>query len=638
MITISNLFKLFFLYYTLTIGFSQTTNSRRCEKRIVGYYTSWLDRYITASQARSLTHVIYSFIHLTNNGTLYLGDLNKTNSEKFALKKLEHLFSMRKVNPNLNIMFAVGGWENSQHFSYICSDPRRRINFILEIVKYIDKYDFDGVDIDWEYPTTGGAVEGMPEDKHNYVLLMKEMREAFTHYENKVGRYKKLIISFAGAAGEWTLRPGFDLNHLLEYVDFANIMSYDYFGAWDSKWGAFTGPPAPLYHGSLKSMSGKMNVDWTVKYYYCHSRNLNKLNMGIPLYGRYWNNVEGPIDKSDDMWRTARKNRKGKYEGGHITWRSLKYKLNCSWEIGRSKYHEKSKSPYIIENDKFLAFENPKSIYEKMKYAQKKDLGGVMMWAIEYDDDNNTLLDTINSINLCDSSLPKEQYKCSPLKEKRWWTADEEEQYAGMCGKSAPLYKGYYPICDPEDIAFSCCGRFGYCGTGPEYCDCPECIDYGKNPELTIQEPIKPSTEVRWYTNDAEEGKRGRCGRNAPLMENGEYAICNPDDNAAFCCSSAGYCGSTHEHCECDGCIDFKKRPDYKYSQILWWTYGTSPANSGKCGKSAPQLPNGRVPICNPESENAHCCSLNGWCGTGDEYCLCNGCVDFRKNPEFRYD
>uniref|UniRef100_A0A0N5B4T6 Glyco_18 domain-containing protein n=1 Tax=Strongyloides papillosus TaxID=174720 RepID=A0A0N5B4T6_STREA len=379
----------FFFHFILLVSFNCTfsksvlsDNIINCPKRIVGYYTSWLNKYITEAQARKLTHVIYSFISLHSNATLYIGDLKNPDSKMLAEVKLQHLFSMRKVNPNLKIMFAIGGWENSQYFSHITSTYQGRASLILEIIRMIDIYDFDGVDVDWEYPTTGGAVEGVPEDKRNYVLFMKEMREAFNHYELKIRRYSKLLISFAGAAGEWTLSPGFDLTNLSIYVDFINIMSYDYFGAWDSKWGAFTGPPAPLYHGSLRSMSGKMNVDWTIKYYYCNSKDLGKLNMGIPLYGRYWNNVGEPIDKNDDMWRMAIKNRKGKYDGGHITWRSLKNKINCTWDIKNSKYHNKAKVPYIVERNRFLSFENPRSIREKMNYVEKKNLGGSYQFVI----------------------------------------------------------------------------------------------------------------------------------------------------------------------------------------------------------------------------------------------------------------
>lgn len=81
---------------------------------------------------------------------------------------------------------------------------------------------------------------------------------------------------------------------------------------------------------------------------------------------------------------------------------------------------------------------------------------------------------------------------------------------AGLCGRSAPLYKGYYAVCDPDDPGYSCCGPSGYCGSGEKYCDCPTCKNYGNNPKLILEEPIKPTVPVTWYLLNEKEGLRGR--------------------------------------------------------------------------------------------------------------------------------
>ncbi|EYC14042.1 hypothetical protein Y032_0042g678 [Ancylostoma ceylanicum] len=605
-------------------------HEKPCDRRVVGYITSWGTAPFTDEQAKLLTHLVFAFFTMESDGRIHLeGDS--------AQQRLDSVMTVAKRNPHLKTLFAIGGWENSQYFSLLTADHPRRTILINRIVAVLNKYGFDGVDLDWEYPVTGGSVEGTPADRRNYVHLMRELRNKLRELEEQSGRQSGYLISFAGAAGHWVLKPGYDLAQLVKYVDFVNVMSYDYFGAWQSKWGAFTGPPAPLHFATPKRFSGRMNVHATMKYYSCQIKATNKLNMGVPFYGRYWHNVGDAADPNDEMWRTAEaSDGHTKFEGGDVPWRQLHQRF----DVSRAKFHQGAKSPYIwlAENKTFVGFENPESLAYKVDYIVENDLGGVMVWAIDFDDDQLSMLKAITKDELCirKGRANGMVYKCSPLNEQRWWTYDDGEELAGMCGKSAPLYDGYYPVCDPDDPGHACCGKFGYCGSGPEFCSCPECVDYGADPMLILKEPVKPTqAKITWYTSDAADGKRGRCGRQAPPID-GVPPTCNPDDENAHCCSNGGYCGNSKEHCECVGCVDFSKTRDFMYKPTEWWTYAENPENVGRCGPEAERLPSGKIPKCDPSGE-AYCCSRAGYCGAGPSYCECLGCVDFKKHPDHEY-
>ncbi|CCD64335.2 LysM domain-containing protein [Caenorhabditis elegans] len=528
-----------------------------CGKRIVGYYTGWGDREITENQLKKLTHVIFAFVAMYEDGSVKFGAVSEDDSGPQAAKKAERRFlnmkkKARAANSGVRVLFAVGGWDNSQYFSSVAADSGKRKKFVDSIASFVEDQKIDGVDLDWEYPDSNGK------DAKNHVQLIKEIREKFSEMAKKKKRKDPYVITLASAAGEWNLRKGYDLKGILKYADFINVMTYDYYGAWESKWGAYTGTPAPLYFGSLKGFSGKLNADFSMKFYACKTEKPSQLNMGVPFYGRYWKNVLGPIDKSDNMWRTAAP-QNGKYEGGYVGWRNL---AKEGWNKGSASWHEKTKTPYIMNNGakKFLGFENERSLKEKMKYATDRNLGGLMIWALDLDDDADTLLNLVSSAGLCSGGKgDKVTYKCVPIDDVRWWTPENsDEKKQGQCGKSAPLINGFYPVCDPDDPGFSCCGAAGYCGSGKEYCDCKGCVNYRKDPDLIIKKPVKPSREIQWYTQDAPDGKRGRCGKDIEKI-NGKMPICNPDDDTKYCCSNGGYCGIGKEFCSCNGCVDYRK-------------------------------------------------------------------------------
>lgn len=129
---------------------------QNCGKRIVGYYTSWGVKKIKSTILAKLTHVIYAFLEMRSDGTVDLGSPDIAHSSnveeetKKSRNRLEHLMNLAKFYPHVKIMFAVGGWENSQYFSKIASSSESRVKFIASVIKLIEKYGDYSLFIDLE--------------------------------------------------------------------------------------------------------------------------------------------------------------------------------------------------------------------------------------------------------------------------------------------------------------------------------------------------------------------------------------------------------------------------------------------------------------------------------------------------------
>lgn len=126
--------------------------------RIVGYWQG--RRHLTPAQISGLTHVIFAFIPMYQNGSIIVGDWHR--------QRLEWLKQAKMANARLKSMIAIGGAENSQYFPTVVADSNSRELFTTSIMNVVKTYELDGVDIDWEFPKNDA-------DKANYGQLMQRI-------------------------------------------------------------------------------------------------------------------------------------------------------------------------------------------------------------------------------------------------------------------------------------------------------------------------------------------------------------------------------------------------------------------------------------------------------------------------------
>ncbi|CAL2033239.1 unnamed protein product [Caenorhabditis brenneri] len=346
-----------------------------CGKRIVGYYTEWESLEITSKQLRKLTHVIFLFVAIYEDGSARFW--NDHGEDRF----LEMKKAAAELKNGLKVMIGVGGYMVSPRFGPIVADKEKRKKLINDTIAIIDEHNLDGVEVFWFHPAAS--------EKRDYVKLIKELREGLSILEQTKKRDEPYILSIVAPKVTAQLKDGYDLDKLLEYVDFIDVLTYDYFNV-PTSWGKRKlGPTAPLYGGNER------NVDETMKYLVCKTGKPERINMAVSFYGNVWINVKNPI-RGNDIWRDTTTNH------GAVRWKELE---KSGFNKSDALWHEKSKSSYIYlpESKTFMGFENERSLKEKIKYNRKRNLGGFVIWAIDQDDKDYTLLNVVTSAELCSS-------------------------------------------------------------------------------------------------------------------------------------------------------------------------------------------------------------------------------------------
>ena len=405
------------------------------DKRIVGYFEEWgiysRDFLVQDIQVEDLTHVNYSFFDVRANGELEIFDdwaatqkrftANEQVSRTFSAQEWSELDSARienyrnasnfsivenadqsvtvsgqpvgwdqndvlagnlrqfqllkALNPELELGLALGGWTLSDEFSLALDDAAGREQFTDNVIDTLERYTFfTTVDFDWEYPGGGGLSSNAvsPDDGENFALTLGLLRGKLDALEARSGKDYEISIATSATADKLA---ALNLQGVDPFVDFYNVMAYDFHGGWESSTGhqaAMTGDPSGY------------DVVTAVETFKDSGVALNKVVLGAPAYTRAWGDViTGDALGYGEGGRAA--SAPGSFEVGNYDQKDLITGIESGdyqlvWDDDALAAYAYNASIQV-----WSSIETPSTIAGKAAFVEAADLGGMMFWALSND-------------------------------------------------------------------------------------------------------------------------------------------------------------------------------------------------------------------------------------------------------------
>lgn len=377
---------------------------------VAAYFPEWgiygRDYQIADIPADQLTHLIYAFAKIDSSGRMSMFDGYAATEKRFTdatdavggtadsyyypagdpranqtvFGNFNQIIELKALHPALRTNIAIGGWTLSGNFSTTLDTAAERAVFTDSVISFLKTNQmFDGVDFDWEYPGGGGldANSSSSQDGVNYAETLKLLRSKLDELGQEGGRYYE--ISVASPAGIDKI-PGMNLAELSKYVDFFNLMAYDFHGTWE----AFTGHQSALTGDPIG-----YDITTAVEAYLSAGVAAGKIVLGSPMYTRAWSGVQSSPDDygvADFGYNDAGGGAApGSFEKGVYDYKDLLNQYRTGgWQL---IWDDKAQAAYLWNPTEkiYSSFETPATVALKSAWAREQGLGGIMFWDLSND-------------------------------------------------------------------------------------------------------------------------------------------------------------------------------------------------------------------------------------------------------------
>ncbi|KAI5457374.1 glycoside hydrolase superfamily [Mariannaea sp. PMI_226] len=367
---------------------SKTVTSPECsidkkssDGRTVGYYEGWnYQRDCGNMEPEDIplgyyTHINFAFA-LVNPNTFRIDPMDAGTASRYS-----RVSALKQKQVDLEVWIAIGGWAMNDPgpyrtaFSDLAKSESAQNEFFDSLITFLRRYDFDGVDLDWEYPVADDR-GGIKEDFDNYVKFLSRLRDRLNASGKQYG------VTLTLPASYWYLK-GFDIVGMEKYVDWFNVMTYDIHGVWDATIDSL-GPYARA-HTNLTEIQLALELLWR------NNINPERVNLGLGFYGRSFTMKDPSCMKAGCEFSDGAKGGKCTGTAGVLS----AAEIEAIIKNGATVTLDEAAAVKIVtwDTNQWVSWDDAETLKMKVDFANERCLGGTMIWAIDLDD--GTLINSL---------------------------------------------------------------------------------------------------------------------------------------------------------------------------------------------------------------------------------------------------